>query len=132
MTTSELFVGRNGISYDVVIDEDGLSIRVLAAGLLVGTIDLDFRFEEINGYSVFPHYHITHLALEACKGNGIGSFALRLHRDVFETVLTAGVEGPECPDGSHLRGDGVPFIAKMRERGIVAPAAVESILMDEE
>ena len=68
------------------------------------------------------YFHITHLELEKCKREGIGRRCLQYHKEIFDSPITAGPKcGSKQEDGSHLVGDGVPFIAKMRMEGIVCP-----------
>ncbi|MNJ78614.1 hypothetical protein D3C77_764110 [compost metagenome] len=48
---------------------------------------------------------------------------MEFHIEVFGMKLTAGVaDRGEAPDGSHLIRDGVGFISRMREKGIVCPS----------
>lgn len=112
------FTATDGKTYEISVDDSGEEIRVIFAGVTVGTISLRL----IEGDP--PHqpdiYHITHLALEECSHRGIGRCCLELHRMIFDSPLTAGADnGTTSEDGSHLTGDGPGFIAKMRTAGIV-------------
>jgi len=108
-----------GEIYEIEIDEDTHRIHVGKAGKRVGTIDLDEREDDFSGE---VYFHICHLALDACKGRGIGQACLEFHKEIYDAPLTASrPNSGELPDGSHLTGDGVPFIARMRTKGIVAP-----------
>lgn len=115
----EQFIAKNGSSYLINISDDGDLIIVTKAGVGVGTISLDYRDDE-EGSGDSSRYHITHLALDDCKGLGIGQRCLELHIEYFGFPLTAGYAGyGQADDGSHLTGDGPAFIEKMRKKGIV-------------
>ncbi|MEW5713547.1 hypothetical protein AB1462_14385 [Pseudomonas sp. SB113] len=115
------FNASDGNSYMITIDDEGDVINVTRGGALVGNIRLDYRDDE-DDTGAPDRYHITHLALDACKGLGIGQRCLELHRECFGFPLTAGYAGiGQSSDGSHLTGDGPAFIAKMRKKGIVCP-----------
>lgn len=110
----------NGKTYEIEIEDDTHKIHVREAGALVGTIELDEREDD---YAGTTYFHICHLALDACKGQGIGQACLEYHKEVYGAPLTAAKPNSgTLPDGSHLTGDGVPFIARMRAKGIVAAA----------
>ncbi|WP_460164288.1 hypothetical protein [Pseudomonas sp. S2_F03] len=112
------FTARGEI-YEIEIDEDTHRIYVGKAGKRVGTIDID---EREDGFSGEVYFYICHLALDACKGQGIGQACLEYHNEIYGGPLTAAMPNSgELLDGSHLTGDGVPFIARMRAKGIVAP-----------
>jgi hypothetical protein len=108
-----------GETYDIEIDEDTYTIHVRQAGKHLGKIELDERQDDFSGEF---YYHICHLALEACKGRGIGQACLEFHKEIYGGLLTAArPNSGELPDGSQLIGDGIPFIARMRAKKIVAP-----------
>ena len=114
----ETFVARNGLSYTISVDDFGEEICVSLGGETCGSISLRY----IEGD--YPHlpdiYHITHLALDSCAKVGIGRRCLQLHKEIFDSPLSAGTNnGTTSEDGSHLTGDGPGFIAKMRREGIV-------------
>lgn len=114
------FTATDGKIYEISLDDFGEDISVIFAGVTVGTISL--RLIE-GDYPNLPEiYHITHLALERCSRRGIGRRCLELHRENFDSPLTAGTnDGTTSQDGSHLTGDGPGFIEKMRKEGIVEP-----------
>jgi hypothetical protein len=114
----EFFVAANGLSYTISIDELGEEIRVANGEMACGSISLRLIEGEYPCQSDI--YHITHLALEGCAGIGIGRRCLQLHKEIFDSPLTAGTNnGSTSHDGSHLTGNGPGFIAKMRNEGIV-------------
>jgi hypothetical protein len=111
------FKAKDDNEYEISFDDDGNEIDVYRAGKKLGSISLDFRDDDDDR----EHYHITHLALDGCKKLGIGEQCLKLHKEIFNTPLTAGRSNAgQQDDGSHLTGDGPAFIASMREKGIVA------------
>lgn len=55
------------------------------------------------------------------KRKGIGREALRFHKEVFGPIFAARVDGFKRGDGSHLTGEGIPFITAMRGEGIIEP-----------
>ncbi len=115
-----VFVARDGETYVIALDHFGEEISVYRGGERVGQIKL--RCIAAPDESGRDWYHITHLALEACRGLGIGTRCLQFHKEVNGAILTAGRnDGFRADDGSHLTEDGPGFIAKMRAKGIVAP-----------
>lgn len=57
------------------------------------------------------------------KGDGIGEKMLIRFRDGMSTKITAEEHtGLTNSTGSHLTGDGVGFVQRMREKGLIAPA----------
>ncbi|WP_248767869.1 hypothetical protein [Pseudomonas sp. MWU12-2345] len=124
------FYAADGKIYTITIDDEGEDISVTRDGKNLGKIRLEYR-EDGDGSA---YYHITHLALEACKRLGIGQRCLEIHKEAFCEPLTAGTSAlGQFDDGSHLTGDGPAFIAKMRKKGIVAPStAVNLTTADDE
>jgi hypothetical protein len=112
------FISRGEI-YEIEINEPSHLVHMRPAGQSLGTINLNEREDDFpkDGY-----YHICHLALDACKGRGLGQACLEFHKENYSAPLTAAQPGSgSLPDGSHLIGDGIPFIARMRAKRIVAP-----------
>ena len=119
---TEQFAATDGLLYCITIADDGQEITIERDGKKVGSISLDFHGGEAWDNSP-DRYHITDLSLEQCKGKGIGQRCLELHIEEFGMKLTAGVaDRGEAPDGSHLIRDGIGFIRRMREKGIVCPS----------
>jgi hypothetical protein len=109
-----------GDTYRIKIDDDGELISVFLDGQSMGTISLEHREDDADPRTYYDWFHITNLSLDACKRKGIGRECLKFHIDTFGLRLTAGEsDGNRMEDGSHLTGDGAPFIRKMREEGIV-------------
>lgn len=127
---SEFTGKKDGLSYTIRIDDEGEEITVERDGKKLGSISLAFHAgEDLAGSR--DHYHITDLSLEQCKGQGIGRRCLELHKEEFDFPLTAGVaDRGEAPDGSHLIGDGAPFISRMREEKLVCRPAGYGYLLD--
>lgn len=119
----KLFKAKDDALYVITIDDDGCEIVVSQGIKRLGEIRLDYREDEgVRGEFCF--FHITHLELGRCKGLGIGRACLEFHKRQFDMPLTAGyADRGQAEDGSHLTGDGVGFIARMREEGIVEPEA---------
>tara|TARA_B100000700_G_scaffold313905_1_gene399678 strand:+ start:9894 stop:10277 length:384 start_codon:yes stop_codon:yes gene_type:complete len=118
------FEANDGRTYTLVIPDEGDRISAELCGNEVGYIALDY----ISGEYKRPgdYYYITDLAMNRCKGIGIGEEALRFHKEIFDTPIVAAPErGPKMQDGSHLIDDGLPFIRRMREKGIVCPEPSE-------
>ncbi len=118
-TTS--FKSKSGQQYEIDVG-DGSEITVYKNGKKCGSIVLSCR--EGDGQMIPDTYHITNLGLDDCKGQGLGRRCLELHKEMFDTPLTAGSNNMgKQEDGSHLTGDGVGFIEKMRKEGIVCREA---------
>lgn len=110
------FTAKDNNEYTIFFDDEGYEITIYKTGENLGSISLDLRDEDDGS----EYYHITHLALDRCKGLGLGQHCLELHKRIFHTPLTAGrSDGGQQYDGSHLTGDGPAFIANMRRKGIV-------------
>lgn len=117
------FKAKDGAVYTISIDDEGQCIEVVKGGEKLGHITLEFRCD----WPIEPeHYYINDLALDKCKGKGIGEAALIYHRECFDLpIVAAKNRGPNLNDGSHLIDDGVPFIRRMREKGIICPEPKE-------
>lgn len=117
------FRAKDGNSYTIKIDDEGERIEVSLQGVSHGHILLEHRCDP----PIEPeHFYINDLALNKCRGKGLGEAALLFHIDQFDVPIVAAREhGPKREDGSHLIDDGVPFIRRMREKGIVCPEREE-------
>ena len=117
------FRAKDGKSYTIKIDDEGERIEVFLQGVSLGHILLEHRCDP----PIEPeHFYINDLALNKCRGKGLGEAALLFHIDQFCVPIVAAREhGPKREDGSHLIDDGVPFIRRMREKGIVCPEPEE-------
>lgn len=117
------FKAKDGRSYIISIDDEGENIEVVRWGEKLGHITLEYRCD----WPIEPeHYYINDLALNKCKGKGIGEAALNYHIECFGLPISAAKEkGPKLIDGSHLIEDGTPFIRRMRKRGTVCPESDE-------
>lgn len=105
----------------IEIDDEGETITVYDNDDAIGVIRLDFAPIDFP-YCMDEYYYITELALDKCRRQGVGRECLKFHSETFGFPLVAAKSyGPELADGSHLIDDGLPFIRKMREEGIVCP-----------
>ncbi|NKI72354.1 hypothetical protein GN109_23285 [Collimonas pratensis] len=119
MNTIE-FTTRAGNIVVIEADDSGEKISVTRDALGVGHIE--FRFVEGDPPMTPNSYHITDLALPEFKREGIGRRCLQLHKEIFESPITAGPEDGSRPsDGSYLIDDGPGFVAKMRSEGLICP-----------
>ena len=117
------FVAKDGNTYYIDLD-DGETIYVSDVnGCQMGSVTLmhvnsgDGRRPE-SGY-----FYLQHLDLQRCKRLGIGTEIFRLHNECFGEPITAATQfGPKMDDGSHLIEDGIPFVKKMRDEGLICPA----------
>ncbi len=117
------FKATNRQLYVIQLDDFGEEIYVYQDGKKLGSISL--RCIKGDGDYMPDIYHITHLELEPCKGLGIGRRCLQFHKEVYDAPLTAGDDnGTTSDDGSHLTGDGLPFITQMRKEGIVSDNSI--------
>ena len=114
------FIAKDQNTYQIKLDDDGTDISVFYENRKLGFISLNFIEDDLEENS---HYHIINLALDACRLLGLGRECLIFHKSIFEYPLTAGGKfaGVKCSDGSHLTGDGVGFIYKMRLERVVEP-----------
>jgi hypothetical protein len=109
------FVAKDGNTYQIDLEDE--YIEVSLKGQVMGSISLDLTQ---NDDPVPDYYYITDLSLEKCKRLGIGRECLRLHQEHIGSPICAAEENSgKMDNGSHLIDDGVYFIAKMREEGIV-------------
>jgi len=118
------FIAKDGKTYQIKIEDDGVQISVHLESEQLGSIDLSIKEEgEEEKGGCYEYYHITNLSLDKCKFKGIGRECLIFHKESFDAPITAGKsDGSKSEDGSYLTGDGVGFINKMREEGIVEPS----------
>ncbi|MEB0898604.1 hypothetical protein [Citrobacter portucalensis] len=113
--TTKNFMAADGQTYQINLDDECIEVRL--DGERMGSISL--TLVEMDRYSR-DYYYITNLDLAKCKGLGIGRACLQFHREeIGEAIYAADEYGQKMDDGSHLIDDGIPFIAKMREEGIV-------------
>lgn len=114
------FIAKDGNKYFIDLD-DGQDITVLNSNKeKVGSVCL--AYIDNGCYKMDNYFYVKELVLNKCKRLGIGTEIFRLHKEVFgEPITAASVYGPKMDDGSHLIDDGVPFIQKMRELGLVSP-----------
>lgn len=113
------FQARDGKTYQLRMDYLGEDIEVYLNEVKLGRISM--RYIEIPN-DPYYYFYITDLSLESCKGQGIGRACLNFHKEIHDAHIVAA--DPNCSeqdDGSHLIDDGIPFIDKMREEGIVCP-----------
>lgn len=104
----------------IQINDDGCRISIISNETEIGYIELEYRQDEDDFGKCIEYYHIMYLALEKCKRQGIGTTALEFHKESFRLPITAArIFGPKMDDGSHLTGDGAPFINAMRRKGVV-------------
>lgn len=117
------FTAKDGKRYQIKIDDEGTQISVHLSGTMLGTIELTHKEEgEVEKGGCYEWFHITNLSLDKCKFKGIGRECLIFHKESFGIPITAGKsDGSKSEDGSHLTGDGVGFIDKMRKEGVVEP-----------
>lgn len=113
------FSAADGRVYRISVDEEGEEIEVFLKGDRRGSITLEYKCDP----PIEPdHFYIHDLSLNNCKRIGLGEAALRYHKDLFDLPIVAAKEhGPSLADGSHLIDDGINFIRRMREKGIVCP-----------
>ena len=106
------FRAKDGKLYTINVDDEGERLEVSLQGVSLGHILLEYRYDP----PIEPeHFYIHDLALDKCKEHfGLPIVAAREH-------------GPKREDGSHLIDDGVPFIRRMREKGIVCPEPEERV-----
>lgn len=99
----------------IEIDDEGEKITVQIDGEVKGTISLTMHSDEQY------HFRITNLSLDKCRRMGIGRKCLQLHKKTFDAPITAAspYSHEELLDGSHLTGDGLPFITQMRDESLV-------------
>jgi hypothetical protein len=117
------FRAKDGNSYTIKIDDIGERIEVSLQDVSLGQILLEYRYDPP---IELEHFYINDLALNKCRGKGLGEAALSFHIEQFGLPIVAAREhGSKREDGSHLIEDGVHFIRRMREKGIVCPEPEE-------
>ncbi|NQY36614.1 MAG: GNAT family N-acetyltransferase [Alteromonadaceae bacterium] len=116
------FTTKNDLPCKIEIDEDGQEIIVKINGTKKGSISLTM-YDWPQDY-----FYITNLSLDNCRRMGIGRKCLQFHKKVFDAPITAAspYSQDKLSDGSHLTGDGVPFITQMREENLVCRHKDES------
>lgn len=122
-TEENKFKAKNEKDYFIVFDDEGETVEVFDnsnSDIVLGHIDFVLIENELHrGYSDY-YYLVQCLALDNCKRIGIGTEIFKRHTERFELPIIAREnDGQRWEDGSHLTGDGVPFIEKMREKGYV-------------
>lgn len=125
------FKAKNGNKYYIDLD-DGAEISVFDANeCKVGSVSL--MHVNADDPELSSYFYLQHLDLGACKRLGIGTEIFRLHNEhIGEPITAANLIGPSMDDGSHLIDDGVPFVQKMREKGLICREAGDEDFMDED
>lgn len=125
------FVANDGNTYYIDLD-DGEDIIVFNSDKCkVGSVT--FMHVNVDAWPLTSYFYLQHLELESCKRLGIGTEIFRLHNEQFGEPITAANEiGPNMEDGSHLIDDGVPFVHKMREKGLICAEPNDYGFIDED
>lgn len=110
------FTMSNGEDVDIVIDEEANRVIVRNQNKdEIGSIDY-----KIIDYEHYEYIRLTHMFLDIeYVRKGIGRECLRLLNEYGLPVTAAYNDGITKNDGSHLTGDAVYFIQKMRNEGLV-------------
>lgn len=128
---TETFMLKNREEEVTIIFDDDIAFpcRIIARNTrdqVVGEICIEYREDE-GDRDTFVYHYITHLSMNKLgnyyRRQGIGTRMLELYRKncVEEGVpfVAAIYDGLERNDGSHLTGDGLPFVEAMVARGIL-------------
>ena len=83
---------------------------------------MQFRaIEYPKGYETIEVLHLWHMDFGSYKGQGIGRRCLELVLEHSGSEITASDDdGVRKDDGSHLIGDGLVFVARMRQDGLIS------------
>jgi hypothetical protein len=124
-------IAKDGNKYFIDLD-DGENITVFDSNQgQVGSITLMY----VNGddWKSPSYFYLQKLDLKGCTRLGIGTEVFRLHNKIFGEPITAAKEsGSKMYDGSHLIDDGIPFVAKMREKGLICAESIDEEFMDDD
>lgn len=125
------FTAKDGKKYFIELD-DGENITVFDSNQgRVGSITLMHVNED--DWKLPSYFYLQNLDLKGCTRLGIGTEVFRLHNEIFGEPITAANEfSPRMDDGSHLIDDGIPFVAKMREKGLICAEANNEEFMDDD
>lgn len=125
------FTAKDGNRYYIDLD-DGQDITVFDCNKnRVGSIT--FMHVNEDDWGVASYFYLQNLDLNGCKRLGIGTEVFRLHKKTFqEPILAASEFDPKMDDGSHLIDDGIPFVAKMREKGLICAEVGDESFMDDD
>lgn len=114
---------RSGEEVDIAIDEDAERVIVFNQnGDEIGSID--YKTITCEGKYEYDEYiYLTHMCLDKMGKKyvrqGIGRECLKL-LNKYRLPVTAAYAGEiKKDDGSYLVNDGLPFIQKMRDEGLV-------------
>ncbi|MBD5035042.1 hypothetical protein VWT76_20815 [Xanthomonas citri pv. citri] len=117
---------RDGRKIYIVPDDDMDRVDVFdVQGAPIGA----FHFVMIEGGDDSHWHHLTWQYLDAQDGYrrcGIGQKVLETVIELWDTRITAGEsDGNKSGMGDHLVGDGSPFVARMREKGLIARSSYD-------
>ncbi|WP_394697450.1 GNAT family N-acetyltransferase [Pseudoxanthomonas japonensis] len=127
MDPADEFTTKTGATVYIVVDEDQATIGAYDQnGDPIGEFEFAPQDDGQNEW-----HHLTSMFLEEqpqYQGQGIGEEMLRRFRDEMGTVITADENtGQKSNLGSHLTGTGVGFVARMREKKLIAPAESDHV-----
>lgn len=104
----------DGSTVIITIDDEGEEIHAEIDDGKTGTITLNHNFD----YG--DYYHLMNLSFEKIKRRGIGRECIKFHKDCFVTPIKATPhDGFQRDDGSHLTGEGLPFVIAMQKCGLI-------------
>jgi len=112
----------NGLKAVISIDEEGEEIIAMTDDGRKGTISLT-RHCEYGDY-----FQLHDLSFEKIKRRGIGRESIKFHKEYFQLpIIATAHDGIKRDDGSHLVGDGLPFVIAMQKAGLIEPFSSENI-----
>lgn len=125
---------RDGRKVFIVLDEDSMDVAEVfdVDGQPIGAFN--FRYVEGPEDGDYCH-HLTWQYLDAQPGYsrcGIGELILRKAIEGWGTTIIANDDdGLRDSTGGHLVGDGPAFVARMREKGLIAKSTYDLDEQDE-
>lgn len=119
---------NDGENIVIEIDEDENRINVFDSNdKEIGYIEFADRDSDDKYIAPSDDKYILTLALDKTPGythRGIGREALLFYKEWYNNniaICAASILDRQLDDGSHLIGDGGPFVMQMRAEGIIAP-----------
>lgn len=114
---------KNGTLYEIEYDWD-MNVAYVYDMNNKSLGSFTFSAIEEDEYPNYRYLKITNMDL-SIRGQGIGQSIIEYVKECEDCPISAGEDyGYEVSDGSHLTGQGVGFIARMRKIGLVTPSNI--------
>lgn len=113
----KILILNDGSRYVLQADDELERIGVLHLGNEVGHFEFAYEFDDMArvGYWILMYMTIEH------KRKGLGREILKFHKECTrdDIIISRLGDGLKWEDGSEVVDEGIPFVQKMRNEGLI-------------